>query len=459
MKAFMRVFSGLLLVCTLGIFSLWRYESLPDVSKFSTALQDAVGQIGAVTDLIEGGIPIVNPIIPPKNDADGGEDIPYVEADLVAAPDEAFESTMLAAIAARETVINVSALKMDTAQFRQMISRFFFTHPELFYVSTAYRIGTIAGSTTVRTVQLEYLMDEEDIPAAIDEFNASVDEICAGVLPSASDFDKILYLHDYFVKNYSYDHEGLADGTAIRDAYNFFVQKTGVCQAYMLGLIAVCNEVGLECLPVTSTEMNHAWNLVKVDGEWYHIDVTWDDAGGESGPVYPSYISYDYFLLSGEKLYTGGRNVHWDTTERADDSLYDDAIWRGEVHLPMVKRGESYYCIFYEGMSPVIYAGSPTQMQAVKALGGVSWGSPNGGSYLESWAGFAVWGEDLIFNTAQALWRYNVTSNEMERIADLSDALGDLQIFGIVDVEGGVVTFVAAADYHGSFELRTYQIT
>lgn len=453
MKGFTRAFSGVLLVCMLCLLCLWRQESLPDLSGVAAKLQDSVGQINTLSDLIEGGIPGITPSTPELTDPDA----PYVEGTPAPGVDTDFETALVTAIVACEETVDVSAFALSAADLKQQVSQVFFTHPELFYVNTAYRIGTPAGSTIVSQVQLEYLYEKDKIPAMIATYEAAVDEIVAGVDPAGSDFDKILYLHDYFIRHYSYDYVGLQNGNAIRDAYTFFTEKTGVCQAYMLGLIAVCDEVGLECLPVTSTEMNHAWNLVKIDGEWYHIDVTWDDAGGETAAVYPSYVSYDYFLLSGEKLYNDGRKVAWSATQSATATVYDNVVWREDAHLPLVKKGDSYYCIVYDG-NPVILSGTATEMTAMRELTGVYWTSSQGGMYMRSWSGFAAYGDALVFNTSSALYFYQPETNMPTRIAELSASLGGLQIFGIVDVTDGVVTYVAAADYQGEFELRTYTI-
>ena len=457
MKGFFRVFSGVLLVGLLCTFCLWRKESLPDLSHVGTALQGAVGQIGAISDLIEGGIPTVPPTVPEN---DGASDLPYTESELSEVLDADFEQTLLGAVTTHTDKVDVSRFSLTSEQIRERVSQFLFTHPELFYVNTAYRIGTLPGSSTVSQIQFDYLYGAAEVSEMTAAYENTLDEIAAGVEDGASDFDKILYLHDYFIRNYAYDYEGLEDGTAIRDAYRFFEEKTGVCQAYMLALIAAANEVGLECLPVTSTEMNHAWNIVKIDGKWYHIDVTWDDAGGESAPVYPSYVSYDYFLLSGEKLYRDGRTVTWETTQSATDTTYDTARWREAANTPLVKVDGVYYCVVYDGMGAVMLSGSPTAMEAVRDLGSMRWSSPRGGSYAECWSSIVAYGEQLIFNSESALYAFNPETELPVRVVDLSDALGGLQIFGIVEIAAdGTVTYVAAADYRGEFVLKEYRLS
>ena len=103
-----------------------------------------------------------------------------------------------------------------------------------------------------------------------------------------TDFEKALYVHDYIVLNCEYDLDLLAmleaDGTLdgeIRSEryteYSVLVNGTGICGSYALAYRAVMNACGVDCLYLSSSEMNHAWNLIKLDGKWYHVDCCWDD--------------------------------------------------------------------------------------------------------------------------------------------------------------------------------------
>ena len=62
-------------------------------------------------------------------------------------------------------------------------------------------------------------------------------------------------------------------------------EHKGVCQGYALLALKMLRELGIETLYVVG-EVNtgpHAWNLVKVDGEWYHLDTTWNDPVPDRG--------------------------------------------------------------------------------------------------------------------------------------------------------------------------------
>ena len=469
MKALLRSLSGFILVVMLVTFTLWRNESMPDLSGVNNALKDAMGQVSDLGDLISGEQ------TPPKGEDDPQDSTPgepYVAFDPVTGVSEELEAALLAAVTAHEEELDLSEFAAPTENFKTAMTQFFFTHPELFYVATSYRISSKQGSNVVSKVSFEYLYTAGEIPAMKQTYEQALQQIVAGVPTDGTDFDKVLYLHDYFVQNYAYDYAGFRaeqqgeTGVAIRDTYNFFTQKKGVCQAYMLALIATANEVGIECLPVISDGMNHAWNLIKLDGEWYHIDVTWDDAGGEQSAVFPSYISYSYFLLSGEALYNSGRTHEWEAMQLADSKIYDDAMWR-EASTPMLKHGGNYYCMLYVrsslgsgGYSAVCGGSSPTTVAVLKELGGIFWQPPGavGTQYVGCFAGIVVYDGKLIFNSADGFYTFDPSSKMVRMIYDLSLTLGNDQIFGICGISGDVITYVRAAGASGEYTEETWTV-
>ncbi len=420
------------------------------------------------------------PVTQPGDGQDGESQAPsqtpttgpgYDEDGRLVDPDEALHALLYDAASGFTEEVDISHLGYTAATLEEVVSRFFFTNPELFYVDNGYSIYTAGGESTIRKIRLRYLTTPAQAQTQLTFYNSLLDEVVAGIPAGATDFDKVLYLHDYLVRNYAYDYEGLAEekatGTsvAVRDAYTFFYGKVGVCQAYMLAMIALCEEAGIPCLPVTSDEMEHAWNLVQLDGEWYHVDVTWDDAGGEEEPVYPSYVSYQYFLLSSEALFNGAderqsRQVHWETSESADSNKYDSAVWR-KTTTPMCKNGTDYFCVIYDMQNdvPKIWRGSPVAMTVAVTMDARWYSTPV--SYRRAaWASIVVWEDVMLVNTAKGFLYYDVETDTLSEAVDLSASLGDKQIFGVCGVaSNGTVTFVAAVDYRGTFEVRTWQIS
>ena len=106
-------------------------------------------------------------------------------------------------------------------------------------------------------------------------------------------------------KNYSYDNRLYNDpnNSDYQESYYFtslLNYSTGVCQAYSELFYLLCIRAGVDCQIVygDSNGVGHAWNLVELDGDYYHIDVTFDDPiPDRAGRVY-----YDYFCLTDSEL-------------------------------------------------------------------------------------------------------------------------------------------------------------
>lgn len=94
----------------------------------------------------------------------------------------------------------------------------------------------------------------------------------------ATDEQKVRLIHDFIVNNFDYDSSDFRSSAgSVADA----IASGGklVCSGYTRLFMQLCNKYGLECVPVYGTAQGgaHAWNKVKVNGEWKYIDVTWDD--------------------------------------------------------------------------------------------------------------------------------------------------------------------------------------
>jgi hypothetical protein len=78
-----------------------------------------------------------------------------------------------------------------------------------------------------------------------------------------------------------------------------FVDKKAVCAGYAKAMQYLLNRMGIECLYVTSD--THAWNIVKLEGDYYHMDVTWGDGSNTKKDQSQDTISYDCFLITDEE--------------------------------------------------------------------------------------------------------------------------------------------------------------
>jgi Transglutaminase-like superfamily len=116
---------------------------------------------------------------------------------------------------------------------------------------------------------------------------------------------RVKALHDYVANRVAYDAVALADGRyPPQDATTVFNTKLGVCAGYAKLLTAMGKEVGLDIAYVVGDARtrgweqsgeSHAWNAVKVEGQWYLVDPTWN-AGYVNGREFTRNYRTDYLF-------------------------------------------------------------------------------------------------------------------------------------------------------------------
>lgn len=109
-------------------------------------------------------------------------------------------------------------------------------------------------------------------------------------------YEKELAVHDWMITHGNYDEavlNPLAGLTPVKDNDNplgFLLERKGICLGYTTTFQLFMDLLGIECITVRGyakqTE-DHAWNMVKLDGDWYCVDVTWDDPVGAGENPHP----------------------------------------------------------------------------------------------------------------------------------------------------------------------------
>lgn len=134
--------------------------------------------------------------------------------------------------------------------------------------------------------------------------NNKIDEIINKLdFTEKSDLEKIRILYDYVMDNMEYVDQGKRYA---HSPLGFLLYGEGVCQAYAVSLHMLFERVGLESrfivgriLDVEPELSGHAWNMVKLEGSWYHLDATWDDDADHPDGYY-FLKSDDYMKMSRE---------------------------------------------------------------------------------------------------------------------------------------------------------------
>ena len=161
--------------------------------------------------------------------------------------------------------------------------------------------------------QQSYLMTPEQ--AAYVEMNAQ--EIVASIEKNArTDVEKIKAVNDYIVANTAYTEQ---TKSSPHSAYTVLAEHGGVCQGYALLAHTLLQKLGFETQYIVGYvgQEGHAWNLIKLDGQWYHLDTTWNDPV----PDRKGAIRYQYFLVDDRTM---ARDHTWIANDhpKATSTLY-----------------------------------------------------------------------------------------------------------------------------------------
>lgn len=154
-------------------------------------------------------------------------------------------------------------------------------------------------------VKIEKVYDDEMIII----LNYKVDEIVKNEIKDTDNIKtKIRKIHDYIINNTTYDKER-SDKKIINyksdNAYGVLIEKYGLCGGYTDAMMLFLEKLKIPNYKI-ATE-NHIWNYVKVNDEWLHLDLTWDDPITSNGKPM---LDDAFFLIDDEELKSKEKEQH-----------------------------------------------------------------------------------------------------------------------------------------------------
>lgn len=166
--------------------------------------------------------------------------------------------------------------------------------PEYFYIEG---VSYTAPNFSPTTARLSFNGTQAEIQAKQAQINFEAQQILALVPSSGSDYDQVLFLHDYLAGSIEYSMESPDN----QNIYSALVEKKTVCAGYARSMQYLLGKLGIYCIYVTGTGSlpgrtgePHAWNIIKLGGYHYLLDLTWSDMETTN----PPFISYDYFAVT-----------------------------------------------------------------------------------------------------------------------------------------------------------------
>ncbi|MBO5476978.1 MAG: hypothetical protein J6A15_04435 [Clostridia bacterium] len=201
------------------------------------------------------------------------------------------------------------------------IEAFINDHPEVFYLQSQYSSYVVSNfEGNIGYVKLNYTEEDTNvINQKIELMKEKIQEYLKEV-EGMSDYEKEVAIHDKLAYTVTY-----SDLVELPRKYHTvegtLLEGIGVCDGFTKSLQLIYDAVGIDSIIVLGTLDNnpHAWNLVKLDNEWYNVDITSSRSiYGETG-----IINHAYFNLTTEKMKRVATFDNEDIIPEANSTKYD----------------------------------------------------------------------------------------------------------------------------------------
>ena len=338
------------------------------------------------------------------------------KADLAGA-----KSVLLKTVRSRAPSADLTRYGLGSDQLTEVYDQVFFENPSLFYLENGFsyqlrQSRSDPGVVVVGKVEPSY--DKELSEADRETYEAAVSRALAVLRPGMTDFDKALVLHDWLAAHCAYD-----DSLTRYSPYHALVTGSAVCQGYLLAYSDLLNRAGVENAPALSQTRNHGWNTVKLDGVWYHVDVTWDNAGG----LPSGWVLHTNFLRSDSGIRsTGDYHRDWKTAAICTDSRYEESFLpylRTPVLYP--PEGGTYFLL--DGRLYRSANLSSLQYKMVSHAGSGTTAHPTAGTlFSPENASLAYFEGNIYYTNACSIYRYDLTAGQTYRYATYQGGKGFL---------------------------------
>lgn len=189
--------------------------------------------------------------------------------------------------------------RLSAAEFADLFFYLRLDHPEIFYaVSFEYRF---AGDAEYVEFIPEYMFPPKQIREHIKGLEARIAKLIRPAL-SMTEQEKEQYIHDFILQNVRYDK--------LKKPYSHEIigplgHGVGVCEGIAKTVKILCDRLGLWCIvaicgnnPEKGIKYRHAWNVIKLGNEYYHLDATFDNSLSRDGVM-----RYDYFNINDAQLF------------------------------------------------------------------------------------------------------------------------------------------------------------
>ncbi len=227
-----------------------------------------------------------------------------------------------------------------------------YENPQFFWLKGGYSYSYSGGK--VYYVQPKYGRTAAEAAKIMPVLEAAVKKIGDEAMKKETLFEKVKYIHDTIINGCDYTLKG---GEYIRDADGALINGQALCEGYAKAFAYICQSIGIEafCVGGKANGGLHMWNLVKLDGSWYHMDVTFDDPISDEPMCEYTYFGltttgitkthkidnpfviptctatkYNYYKASGTTIYTNANSAYMALIIQATKN-YNNGVMRTTI--------------------------------------------------------------------------------------------------------------------------------
>ena len=197
----------------------------------------------------------------------------------------------------------------DTAVIDKIFQCVLMDHPEIFYTDgysfVKYTLGENVQKITFKGTYIYSQEEKQEKEAQIENIAF---KMLSGIGADATDYEKVKYVYETIINQTEYDMESEDN----QNICSVFLNQKSVCQGYAKAVQYLLDKLNIPAALVigtVETGEGHAWNLVKVNNQYYYLDATWGDASYTVGRKdeeiklqYVPAINYDYFCITTEEI-------------------------------------------------------------------------------------------------------------------------------------------------------------
>ena len=148
----------------------------------------------------------------------------------------------------------------------------------------------------------EYTMTENQKESYESQVESTKDQWLSELASDASEYEKVKYVYEVLIDEVTYDLTAENN----QNILSVFLGQRSVCAGFAHAAQDLLQDLGVQCVYLTGTANSepHAWNMVRIDGEYYYMDVTWGNPSyiNASGSGEPDYIDYSFLNITWEEI-------------------------------------------------------------------------------------------------------------------------------------------------------------